>query len=78
MLTPLTLPLDRLNVGQAARVEQVVGEPQQVRRLRELGFRDGEPVEMIQAGSPCIIQLGSKRLCFRATEMLGVLVRPST
>ncbi|HUS38087.1 MAG: FeoA domain-containing protein [Pirellulales bacterium] len=72
------LPLDRLSAGQPARVGQIVGQPEQVRRLRELGFRDGEPVEIIQAGSPCIVQLGSKRMCFRAAEMLGVLVQLGT
>ncbi|NIP85583.1 MAG: ferrous iron transport protein A [Planctomycetales bacterium] len=69
------LPLDKLGVGQPARVGQVVGHPEQVRRLRELGFREGELVEMVQAGRPCIVQLGSKRLCFRAAEVMGVLVQ---
>ncbi|NIL98357.1 MAG: ferrous iron transport protein A [Planctomycetales bacterium] len=72
------LPLDKLGVGQPARVGQVVGQPEHVRRLRELGFRDGELVEIVRAGRPCIVQLGSKRLCFRAADMLGVLVQPGT
>ena len=59
------LPLEKLPVGQGARVGQVVGQPEHVRRLRELGFRDGERVEVVRAGRPCIVQLGSKRLCFR-------------
>jgi Fe2+ transport system protein FeoA len=80
MSTELTdlLPLERLRVGQPARVGQVVGQAENVRRLRELGFRDGESVEIVQAGRPCIVQLGSKRMCFRAAEMLGVLVQLGT
>ena len=69
------VPLNRLAIGQQATVGQVMGLPEQVRRLEELGFRDGTPVEVVQSGSPCIVQLGTRKMCFRAADVLGVLVR---
>jgi ferrous iron transport protein A len=62
--------------GQSARIGQIMGDPQFVHRLEELGMRRGTPVEMVQSGSPCIIQLAGHKLCFRANEALHVLVQP--
>jgi len=70
------IPLRCLRAGQIGEVDQVVGDPQQVHRLQELGLRQGSKVEMVQAGSPCIIRTSGSKLCFRHSEMLGVLVRP--
>ena len=69
------IPIRRLRNGQTAAVRQLVGQPQQVQRLRELGFRDGAEIRMVRSGSPCIVRLGTKDLCFRAAEVLGVLVQ---
>jgi Fe2+ transport system protein FeoA len=70
------IPLRCLRPGQTGEVGQVVGDPQQVHRLQELGLRQGTRVEMVQAGSPCIIRTAGSKLCFRQSETLGVLVRP--
>ena len=70
------LPVNCLAAGQRAQVCQLIGAPDTVHRLKELGLRDGTPVEMLQPGSPCIIRVDGGRLCFRDGEMLGVLVRP--
>ncbi len=70
------IPLHLLQSGRTASVGQLVGLPDQVHRLEELGFRGGAPIEMVQAGSPCIIRLAGHKLCFRADELLRVLVRP--
>jgi ferrous iron transport protein A len=70
-LIPLTLVPD----GQLAAVEQILGLPEHVHRLHEMGLRDGTTIEMIRCGSPCIIRLAGQRLCFRADEALSVLVR---
>jgi Fe2+ transport system protein FeoA len=43
--------------------------------MHELGLRDGAAIEMVQSGSPCIIRLAGHKLCFRADELLSVLVR---
>jgi ferrous iron transport protein A len=68
-------PLSLLPSGERARIEQVVGQPDEVHRLQELGMSVGTAVEMVQAGSPCIVKLGEARLAFRDNEAIGVLVR---
>jgi Fe2+ transport system protein FeoA len=69
------LPLHMLPPGSRALIGQLVGRAEEVHRLEELGLRVGTPVEMVQAGSPCIIRLGGSKLCFRDNEAVGVLVR---
>ncbi len=69
------IPLNLLTPGQSAHVSQVTGRPEQVHRLEELGLRGGATIEMVQTGSPCIIRLAGQKLCFRADELLRVLVR---
>lgn len=71
------VPLNLLRVGQKALVSQIMGLPEQVKRLAELGVRDGAHVRVVQSGSPCIIQLDNQRLCFRDCDLLSVLVRPT-
>ena len=63
-------------VGQTAQVSQVLGRPEQVQRLEELGLRGGATIEMVQTGTPCIIRLGGHKLCFRADELTRILVVP--
>jgi Fe2+ transport system protein FeoA len=69
------IPLNLLPPGAFARVDQVVGQAEHVHRMHELGLRDGAAIEMVQSGSPCIIRLAGTKLCFRADELLSVLVR---
>jgi ferrous iron transport protein A len=57
-----------------AEVRQVVGPTEQVRRLEELGFHHGAVVEMVRAGSPCIVRVGGSTLCLRNGEILSVMV----
>jgi Fe2+ transport system protein FeoA len=47
-----------------------------VKRLEEMGLREGTEVEMVQPGSPCIVRLGDVKLCFRETELIHVMVCP--
>ncbi len=70
------IPLNMLHAGCTAFIGQVTGRPEQIHRLEELGLRGGAAVEMVQPGSPCIIRLAGHKLCFRADELLRVLVRP--
>jgi ferrous iron transport protein A len=70
------IPLNRLATGQTASIGQLLGRPEQVQRLQELGLREGVAIEMVQSGSPCIVRLADKKLCFRSDELLRVLVRP--
>jgi ferrous iron transport protein A len=77
-MIPQLVPLTFLTMGQTAQVGQVLGRPEQVHRLEELGLRGGATIEMVQPGSPCIIRLGANKLCFRADELTRVLVLPAT
>jgi Fe2+ transport system protein FeoA len=68
------IPLAHMAIGTKARIGQLVGQPDQVQRLKELGLRHGTTIEMLQNGSPCIIRFEQSKLCFRPNEALGVLV----
>lgn len=68
------IPLAQLAAGRSAQVAAVLGRVDHVHRLHELGLRDGVTIEMLQPGSPCILKLAGQRLCFRADELLSVLV----
>ena len=72
---PETLPLQLLAAGQRARVDQLLGRPDEVHRLEELGIRVGTPIEMLQSGTTCIVRLDGSRLAFRDNEGFRVLVR---
>ena len=68
-------PMHLLAPGQSADVGHVAGSPETVHRLEELGLRGGATIEMVQNGSPCIIRLAGQKLCFRAEELVHVMVR---
>ena len=68
------ISLVHMATGTKARIGQLVGHPDQVHRLEELGLRDGTIIEMLQNGSPCIIRFDESKLCFRPNEEVGVLV----
>ena len=70
------IPLTMLRRGEVASVQQLVGTPESVRRLHELGIRSGALVEIIRGGSPCIIRIEGTTLCFRHDEQVRVLVSP--
>jgi ferrous iron transport protein A len=72
---PNLLPLRLLPSGQRARIDQLLGRANDVHRLQELGMRIGSDIEMVQAGSPCIVKLDGARLAFRDDEGCNVLVR---
>jgi ferrous iron transport protein A len=74
----LLLPLECLRPGEWAEVCDVSGEPSWVCRLGELGIRVGGRVQMLRAGSPCLIQVGGGRLSLRGDHASCVLVRPTT
>ena len=72
------IPLNCLPSGALGQVAGLMGRPEQVRRIQELGFQPGAAVEMVRSGSPCILRLAGQTLCFRANELLNVLIRPGT
>ncbi len=52
------------------------------RRLRELGFVNGEPVRMVArgpvGGEPLLVQIGFTRFALRRSEAARVQVQPDT
>jgi ferrous iron transport protein A len=70
------VPLTLLRRGEVANVLQLVGAPESVRRLHELGIRSGALIEIVRGGSPCIIRIEGSTLCFRDDEQVRVLVSP--
>lgn len=70
------IPLGKLGVGQSAYISRITGQPDRVHRLEEYGLRGGARIEMFRPGNPCIIRMAGSKLCFRADELLRVLVEP--
>jgi ferrous iron transport protein A len=71
-----TIPITALRRGEVAEIAQLVGSPENIRRLEELGLRGGARLEIVRAGSPCIVRVAGTTLCFRQDELLRVLVTP--
>lgn len=70
------LPLEMLRPGEWAEVAEVSGDPAWVCRMAELGLQAGCTLRMLQAGSPCMLQVGGCKLCLRSTDTALILVRP--
>ena len=70
------LPLELLKSGDWADIADVTGEPGWVTRLAEMGVRIGSRLRVLQAGSPCLLQIGESRLSLRGEFALQILVRP--
>ena len=69
--------INRLGVGQSARVNRIDGQPEYVHRLEEYGLRRGIDVRMFRPGNPCIISLSGHKVCLRYDSLLKVLVNTS-
>jgi Fe2+ transport system protein FeoA len=72
----MVLPLELLRCGEWADVEEVTGEPGLICRMAELGLRAGCRLQMLQAGSPCLLSIGGCRLSLRGECGMQILVRP--
>jgi ferrous iron transport protein A len=70
------LPLELLNTGESGDIADVCGEPHWVSRLAELGLRAGCRLRVLQAGSPCLLEVGECRLSLRGECCMQILVRP--
>lgn len=76
MASPL-LPLDRLVVGQPARIDRIDGDDAVVQRLMEMGVLEGEEIEVIgfaPLGDPMEVRLRDYRLSLRRAEAARVKV----
>lgn len=76
MTVHTVIPLNLLPPGRSARIDQLVGQPDETHRLEELGLRPGTVIEMVQSGSPCIIRVSGQKLCFRDCDVFKILVSP--
>ena len=72
---PEFVPLTLLHSGQVGEIYQLLGAPEQVRRLEELGMRTGARLEMVRCGAPCIVRIDGSKFCFRNDDSLSILVR---
>lgn len=70
------LPLEMLSAGEWGEVQAVTGEAVWVGRLAELGIRGGTQVQVLQAGSPCLLNVDGCRLSLRGECACQVFVRP--
>jgi ferrous iron transport protein A len=70
------LPLEMLGTGEWADVAEVSGEACWVGRMAEMGIQIGSRLCILQAGSPCLLQVGESRLCLRGTCAMQILVKP--
>ena len=68
------LTLDLLARGEVAEVAELVGPPEHLRRLAELGVRHGARLEVLCSGSPCIVRVGGSTLCLRDDERVRIFV----
>ena len=74
----MIIPLDMLGVGEWADVAEIAGSPGWVGRLAELGIREGSRLQVLQPGSPCVLQVDDCKLCIRPTDCSHILVYPVT
>jgi Fe2+ transport system protein FeoA len=70
------LPLEFLRAGEWADVAEITGEPSWIGRMAELGLRAGCRVQVVQGGTPCLVQINGTRLCLRGTQAMHILVHP--
>ena len=68
------IPLDCLPAGASAKVGRLEGRPEHVKRLEEMGLRQGMTLEVVRPGRPCIVRIGCNRLCLRQDTRLCVFV----
>ena len=72
------LPVEALCSGDWADVAEVQGETSWIHRMAELGIRAGSRLQVLQPGSPCLLQVGGSRLSLRPEFAMQILVRPLT
>jgi Fe2+ transport system protein FeoA len=70
------IPLHCLPVGNSGRVMHILGCPEHVQRVREMGIHDGVHVEMVRSGGACIVRTGDQTVCLRGSDVFSVLVQP--
>jgi Fe2+ transport system protein FeoA len=75
MKTP-TGDLAQLGSGDRGIVISLDGNPHDVARLSEIGFRRGVEFTLVRSGSTAIVRIHHQSLCVRFTPDLSVQVQP--
>lgn len=70
------VPLQFIGSGEWADIAQVYGEPVWISRMAEMGLREGSRVQILQPGSPCLLQLNGSRISLRTEGTMQILVHP--
>ncbi|MCS7271888.1 MAG: ferrous iron transport protein A [Gemmataceae bacterium] len=71
----MVLPLDMLRTGDWGEVTEVAAPSAIAQRLAELGVRTGSRIRVLQAGTPCLLDVGGCKLCLRADDCSQIYVR---
>jgi Fe2+ transport system protein FeoA len=71
----MLMPLDMLQTGDRGEIAEVSGDSAWVRRLAELGIKQGQCFNVLQSGTPCLLDVDGTRLCLRGGECSRILVR---
>lgn len=69
-----SMPLEFMNSGDRGVVTEVCGRPEFVVRLEEMGLHAGVAIEMVRAGSPCIVEINHHKFSLRLDDSGMVLV----
>lgn len=70
-----TVLLEDLQPGRVGRVEKIEGCPRTVRRLHELGLREGAVVEILQPGPTMIVRVNNhQKLWLRRCQGIRIHV----
>ena len=69
-----TLPLEVMQAGERGIVVDVLGQPELVVRLAEMGLHAGVRVDMVRPGSPAIVEINHQRFSIRFEDAATVLV----
>ncbi len=72
---PELIPINCLRRGETAEVCEVFGDETEVRRLQEMGFCEGNKLEIVQQGCPLIVRLRGGKYCLRGNECTCVMVK---
>lgn len=81
-MEPATLQLDRLKKGHVGRVAGFAeGAGELVAKLREIGFAEGDEVELLErgwlGGAPLSIRLNRTVIALRKSEAALICVEPT-
>ncbi len=67
-------PLDLLSDGETGEIAAVMGDPDWISRMTEIGISVGRKVRVLRQGSPCLLEVEGARLSVRSENTMHILV----